>query len=124
MSILTYIIACPFIGALLVLFVPRNYRFVIRTIALGAAFLSMLFAIRAFAGFTVGGGFQFVQQNSWVQALGMTYHVGADGLNIGLILMGAIVAFAATCMARDIKERDKEFYVLLLIMTGGILGAF
>jgi NADH-quinone oxidoreductase subunit M len=124
MSILTYIIACPFVGALLVLLVPRNYRFVIRTIALASAFLSMVFAIRAFAGFSAAGGYQFVQQNNWVRDLGITYHVGADGLNIGLILMGAIVGFAAACMAREIRERDKEFYLLLLIMTGGILGAF
>jgi len=38
--------------------------------------------------------------------------------------MGAIVAFAASCCAWEIREREKEFYILLLVMTGGILGAF
>src|ERR1041385_3998424 len=38
--------------------------------------------------------------------------------------MGAIVAFAAACCSWEIREREKEFYVLLLVMTGGILGAF
>jgi NADH-quinone oxidoreductase subunit M len=38
--------------------------------------------------------------------------------------MGAIVAFAAACCAFEIKSREKEFYILLLVMTGGILGAF
>ena len=38
--------------------------------------------------------------------------------------MGAIVAFAAACVSWEIKEREKEFYILLLVMTGGILGAF
>ena len=47
-----------------------------------------------------------------------------DGLNVGLILMGAIVAFAAACCSWEIKTREKEFYILLLVMTGGILGAF
>jgi NADH-quinone oxidoreductase subunit M len=47
-----------------------------------------------------------------------------DGLNVGLILMGAIVAFAATCVASEITERQKEFYLLLLLLAGGILGAF
>jgi NADH-quinone oxidoreductase subunit M len=45
-------------------------------------------------------------------------------LNIGLILMGAVVAFAAACVSWVIQEREKEFYFLLLVMTGGILGAF
>jgi NADH-quinone oxidoreductase subunit M len=38
--------------------------------------------------------------------------------------MGAIVAFAAACCSWEIKSREKEFYILLLVMTGGILGAF
>jgi len=38
--------------------------------------------------------------------------------------MGAIVAFAAACCSFEIKSREKEFYILLLVMTGGILGAF
>jgi NADH-quinone oxidoreductase subunit M len=50
--------------------------------------------------------------------------VGVDGLNVGLILMGAIVAFAAALASWEIGEREKEFYILLLLMTGGILGAF
>ena len=53
-----------------------------------------------------------------------SYHVGVDGINVGLILMGAIVAFAAACVSWEIKDREKEFYILLLVMTGGILGAF
>ena len=56
--------------------------------------------------------------------LGISYHVGVDGINVGLILMGAIVAFAAACVSWEIKEREKEFYILLLVMAGGILGAF
>src|SRR5438477_6354090 len=38
--------------------------------------------------------------------------------------MGALVACAAACVAWEIKEKEKEFYILLLVMTGGILGAF
>ncbi len=38
--------------------------------------------------------------------------------------MGAIVAFAAACVSWEVKEREKEFYILLLVMAGGILGAF
>src|SRR5260370_4655050 len=54
----------------------------------------------------------------------MRYHVGVDGINVGLVLMAAIVGFAAACVSWEIKEREKEFYILLLVMTGGILGAF
>src|SRR5438552_11788434 len=125
MSTLTYILGWPLIGAVLVALIPRNYRFVIRVTALLTTLLSMLLAVKMFVQFQTGLSTpQFVQKVPWVESLGISYHVGVDGLNVGLVLMGAIVAFAATCVSWEIKERQKEFYLLLLVMIGGILGAF
>src|SRR6185503_3186073 len=59
-----------------------------------------------------------------VDSLGLSYYVGVDGINVGLVLMAAVVAFAAACVSWEIKDRQKEFYILLLLMAGGILGAF
>ena len=125
MSTLTYIFALPLLAAITLAFVPRHYRVVMRLVALVATFLSMLLAVKMFFQFDTGSAaYQFVQNVSWVDALDISYHVGVDGLNVGLILMGAIVAFAAACCSWEIKEREKEFYILLLVMAGGILGAF
>lgn len=128
MSILTYIFGWPLLAALALVFVPRNYRVIIRGIALLATLASAVLAVIMFVqypGAPVGAeGYRFVQQVPWVPAIGISYHVGVDGLNVGLVLMGAIVAFAAACCSWEIKEREKEFYILLLVMSGGILGAF
>ena len=125
MSILTYIWGWPLIAAIALVFVPRNFRPVIRAVAVLATFVSMLLAVKMFCQFVTGqAGYQFEQQIPWVESLGISYHVGVDGLNVGLILMGAIVAFAAACCSFEIQSREKEFYILLLVMTGGILGAF
>ena len=128
MSILTYILGWPLLAALALVFVPGNYRVVIRAVALLATFISMVLAIKMFVQYgcaTAGlGGYRFEQQIPWVESLGISYHVGVDGLNVGLILMGAMVAFAAACCSFEIRSREKEFYILLLVMTGGILGAF
>jgi NADH-quinone oxidoreductase subunit M len=125
MSPLTFIIGCPLLAGILLLFVPASLRWGTRLIALAATGLSMLSAIKLFASFTAGqAGYQFVQKVEWVNALGISFHVGVDGVNVGLVLMGAIVAFAATCVSWEIEERQKEFYTLLMFMTAGILGAF
>jgi NADH-quinone oxidoreductase subunit M len=125
MSTLTFILGWPLLGALTIALIPRQYRFGIRVVALLTTFISMLLAVKAFWQFPMGAqGFRFIQKVPWVESLGISYHVGADGLNIGLILMGAIVAFAAVCVSWEIKEREKEFYLMLLVMVGGILGAF
>ncbi len=128
MSILTYILGWPLLAALVLVFVPGNYRVIIRAVAVLATFISMVLAIKMFVeyGGAIAGlsGYKFEQQIPWVESLGISYHVGVDGINLGLILMGAIVAFAAACCAFEIQSREKEFYILLLVMSGGILGAF
>src|SRR5579871_6298257 len=96
-SILTYIFGWPLLAALALVFVPRNYRVIIRAIAILGTFISAVLAIKMFCHFVPGApGYQFEEQVPWVDSLGISYHVGVDGLNVGLILMGAIVAFAAT----------------------------
>ena len=128
MSILSFILLLPLLGAGLIALWPREQRVAIRAIALATTSLSMLLAVWAFAGFTGAaeglGGFKYVHRVAWVDALGIHYLVGADGINIGLILMAAIVSFAAVCVSHSIEERFKEFHFLMLLMITGILGAF
>jgi NADH-quinone oxidoreductase subunit M len=127
MSPLTYIFAFPLLAAALMVLIPRNFRFMIRLLALVATLASMLVAIGVFYHFNTslaGTGYQFEEKHSWAPSIGIGYHVGVDGINLGLILMGAIVTFAATCVSRRIVTREKEFYILLMLMSGGILGAF
>jgi NADH-quinone oxidoreductase subunit M len=127
MSPLTYIFGLPLLAAALMVLIPANFRFVIRSLALLATFASMVIAIGVFCQFDTGKaalGFQFQEQHAWAPSMGVGYHVGVDGINLGLIVMGAVVAFAATCVSRRIAKREKEFYILLMLMAGGILGAF
>jgi len=125
MSILTYILGLPLLAALVLVFVPRNFRVVMRGVAVLATGISALLALAMFLRFDLAAsGFQFVQKIPWVAGLGISYHVGVDGINVGLVLMAAVVAFAAACVSWDIQHRDKEFYILLLVMAGGVLGAF
>jgi NADH-quinone oxidoreductase subunit M len=127
MSPLTLIFLVPLLGALFLALVPRNFWFAIRALALLAALLSMLVAVYAFCKFDSrfsASGFRFEERHVWAPRAGINYHVGVDGLNLGLILMGAVVLFAAVCVSWRINKREKEYYILLLLMGGGILGAF
>jgi len=125
---LTSIILLPFLAAVVILFTPRNYRVVFRGVALLATLVSLLLATKMFLGYEAAetgvGGYKFIEKMAWVPSLGISYFVGVDGINVGLIFMGAIVAFAAACVSWEIKTNDKLYYLLLMVMTGGILGAF
>jgi NADH-quinone oxidoreductase subunit M len=130
MTTLALIFILPLLAALALVFVPRSFAVVMRGVAVIVTFVTMLLAILMFIRFNGApvdaDGYRFVSTIPAFGAasLGMALKLGVDGLNVGLVLMGAIVAFAAACCAYEIRTREKEFYILLLVMTGGILGAF
>jgi NADH-quinone oxidoreductase subunit M len=98
MSTLTHIIAWPLLAAVFLAFVPRNFKVVMPAVAIFATFVSALLAVKMFLQFKTGfAGYQFDQNIEWVREVGIHYHVGVDGINVGLVLMAAVVAFAAAC---------------------------
>jgi NADH-quinone oxidoreductase subunit M len=122
---LTAIVFIPLIVALALALVPANLRFLFRLGALAATFITMVLAALMFWQFDGSiPGYQFETIRPWVPNLKINYHVGVDGLNVGLLFMGAIVAFVAGCVSWEIKTSEKGFYILLLLMIGGIFGAF
>ncbi len=130
MTTLTSIFMLPLLAAVALAFVPRNFAVIMRAVAVGVTFVTMLLAVLMFWQFNGAtadaNGYKFVSTipGLGAESLGIVCKLGVDGLNVGLVLMGAIVAFAAVCCSFEIKSREKEFYILLLVMTGGILGAF
>jgi len=60
--------------------------------------------------------FQFAQLRQWAAALGINYHVGVDGLNSGLILMGSLrgVRPRACCFLGN-QTPDRRFSAALVV---------
>lgn len=125
MSPVSLLVLLPFLGALAILLTPQRYAFAWRAAALGSTGLGVVVALFVFFGFQPGGaGYQMTGQIDWNDALGLSYHVGVDGLNVGLLLVTALVGFAAVGVSSEIEKQPKMFYLLLLIMIGGALGSF
>ena len=93
-------------------FVPRSFNVVMRAVAVLATFLTMLLAVKMFWQFDAANhGYQFVGSipGLGVESLGMACRFGVDGLNVGLVLMGAVVAFAAACCALKSASGRRSF---------------
>ena len=124
MDYLFFIVMLPLFAGLVVGVIPGDRTSAIRGVTLGASGLTALLALVAFCSFDPDGGLQFETEWTWVESLGLKFYLAADGINIGIIFMGAVVAFAAVCCAGDVTHRIKEFYFLINLMICGILGAF
>ncbi|HEX3203923.1 MAG TPA: NADH-quinone oxidoreductase subunit M [Nitrospiraceae bacterium] len=122
---LLYILFAPFVGAILLLFVPNSRPLEVRLVATGSAFISLVASFYLFSAYdTAKGGFQFIQRYEWSKELGIAFHLGVDGIGTPLVLASAILLFAGIFISWHIKDRTKEFYIFLLILAAATIGVF
>jgi len=83
--LLTVITFTPVAASLLLLMLPAERKTEIRMTALAAGLLTLFLSLLAYFSYNQGlGGYQFVEQHSWVPQLGISYHVGVDGISLFL----------------------------------------
>ncbi|HSS30858.1 MAG TPA: NADH-quinone oxidoreductase subunit M [Nitrospiraceae bacterium] len=122
---LLYILFAPFVGAIALIFVSNRQAMLVRGIATGSALVSLLASLYLFFAYDhVTGGFQFVNKFEWSRQLGISLHLGVDGIGTPLVLASSILLFAGIFVSWHIKDRAKEFYIWLLILAAATIGVF
>lgn len=110
-------------GAAALLFVPKGARRLLQTVSLASAAGSLAAAAAAFYRYDrAAGGFQFVEKFDWIPELGISYHVGADGISLVLLLLTGICGLAGVCVANRVQNRLKEFLIFYLLLIAGCFG--
>ena len=95
-----------------------------RLTAMAASILTLLVSAIIFLRFNANSGFQFVVTFPISSELGLNFALGADGLSLLMILLGAIVLVAAVWVTGEIEHHENAFYACLLLIAGGAIGAF
>ena len=127
---LTVITFTPIVTAVIILLMPPDRKQAIKILALIAAAICLALSIYVFAaydqaaGATPAGQFQFQEQVPWVPSLGISYHVGADGINLPMILLTGIVAFGGVMISWGIEDRTREFFAFFMLLVAGVFGVF
>jgi NADH-quinone oxidoreductase subunit M len=124
--ILSLLIFLPLAGAVLVACIPSERQDAIRRIGLAVSLLVLLVAARLFWAFDPSApGFQFTEQVTWIPALGIGYHVGADGISLLLVGLTAVIFPVALLGSwTPITERVKAFTMAMLGLETAVLGTF
>ena len=123
LSVLAY---TPLLGALVLMFMPRQDIRMIKAIAVIFTSLAFAFSLIVLSNFEGGTHkMQLVEQANWIPSLGVAYFLGVDGISILLILLTTLLSIIIVlCSFPDITERQKEYYVCLLFLETGMLGVF
>lgn len=123
--ILTYIIASTLLGALAVLFIPKKNVFLIKAIATISTLIPLLLSLFLLAKFGLASTtMQFQEKLSWIPQINVWYHLGVDGISIGLVFLTTLLGFLACIASYNIKTREKEYFFFYLLLNTGMLGTF
>jgi NADH-quinone oxidoreductase subunit M len=122
---LSWILLLPLLGLCFIGLVPSDKTSLIRRVSKIVVLLPFILSIWVYAAYDhAAGGFQFIQNIPWVVPLGISYHLGVDGINSLLMILLGAASYAAVLISSSIKVRVKEYYVLLIITIIGTYGAF
>jgi NADH-quinone oxidoreductase subunit M len=123
---LSLLLFLPLAGALALLFVPKQSEDAIRWIANIVSLAGFVLSIPLWFLYNPqNADFQFVERAPWIPSVGAEYFLGVDGFSTLLILLTTLMGFIAILSSwTAITERVKEYYIFLLILQTGMLGAF
>jgi len=123
---LSLILFTPLAGALILLLVNKQNANAIRWIANIVALIGFAISVPLWFWYQPSGAdFQFVERAPWIPSVGAEYFLGVDGLSTLLILLTTLMGSIAILSSwTAITERVKEYYIFLLVLQTGMLGAF
>jgi NADH-quinone oxidoreductase subunit M len=123
--ILSVIIFTPIIAGLLILMIPGDRKTEIRVSALAASFIALALSTWVYFSYSTEiGGYQFVEKYDWFPPLGISFHVGVDGMSTPLMVLTGIVMFTGVLISWGIDDRPREFFAFLFILASGVFGVF
>lgn len=125
-NILSIVTWLPTLGAILILALFKKDRAALikkfATAWFGLAFIASLFLL---AYNRTTGGFQFLEDHQWIPIIGARYQMGVDGVAILLIVLTTLLGVIAALSSWNyIQKREKEYYVLLLLLQTAVVGVF
>ncbi|HVN52713.1 MAG TPA: NADH-quinone oxidoreductase subunit M [Anaerolineaceae bacterium] len=123
--ILSVIVLTPLVAGLIILLIPRERKTEVRVTALAAAILSLVLSIWVYFAYQVSaGGYQFIEKADWLPFLGISYHMGVDGISVPLVLLTGIVVVAGVLISWGVEDRPREYYAFMMFLATSIFGVF
>ncbi|MBW4054286.1 MAG: NADH-quinone oxidoreductase subunit M [Proteobacteria bacterium] len=117
----------PILGVLLLLFIPKDSKGVLRNVTLGVTIVTFLVSLIILTGFQSNAEFQFTENVPWIAAgpFIMRYNIGIDGISLWLVILTTfIMPIAVLSTYTAVDEKVKEYMICLLLLETGMLGAF
>lgn len=114
------------LGAALIGFLPGAASSkIVRNAAIAMAAITFILSVILATQFDASAGqSQFVEFIPWIDTLGLNYNLGVDGLSLPLVILNCLLTGVAIYSTDESIPRPRLYYSLILLITGGVTGAF
>src|SRR5512140_1901463 len=116
--ILSVIVFTPLAAGLLILLFPKERKNEVRVTALAAGVISLLLSLWVYFSYQVSaGGYQFLEKYDWLPSLGISYHMGVDGISVPLVLLTGLVVVSGVLISWGVEDRPREYYAFMMFLA-------
>jgi NADH-quinone oxidoreductase subunit M len=122
--LLTTLVVLPAVGAALVALVPRSRPDVARLVGVVSASTVGALTVWMLTQFDRhSADFQFTARYEWIARLGISWHVGIDGISLFLVVLTALLFPIALAGVKPHHDA-KSYTAWLLLLEAGCMGVF
>lgn len=124
-NLLSLILFTPVLGALVLLFVPKDQENAHRWLAFTFSLVPLGLSIYLWFAFNPQTpGYQFEENYLWFSVIGANYHLGVDGISLPMVLLTALLTPLAILFSFSVNEKVKAYMILFLLLETGAFGVF
>jgi NADH-quinone oxidoreductase subunit M len=126
MTALLLTLFIPLAGAILLMFFNRHNASAIKNTALGISLLAFIVSLVLFFTFDESNpGFQFVYELNWIGQFDSAFRIGIDGMSLLLVMLTTFITpITIFSSPGAIKTKEKEYYILMLVLQFAMTGVF
>jgi NADH-quinone oxidoreductase subunit M len=122
--LLTTLVVLPAVGALLVALIPRRRAYLPRGIGVAVSAMVGAMSVWLLTQFDLHeDGFQLVSKHTWISDLGISWHLGVDGISLFLVVLTGLL-FPLALVAVTPHHDEKGYTAWLLLLEAGCMGVF
>jgi NADH-quinone oxidoreductase subunit M len=97
---------------------------VVEVVGLVATLATLALAITIAVRYQAGdGSYRLVSDHVWASSLGISWHLGIDGISLFLVLMSAVL-FPLVLVAGRVRRAPRSFVAWVLLLEAACLGSF
>jgi len=122
--ILSLLLLFPLIGAVVTFFLGKNPKMAKISALVFSAIPLVLSLLMLTEYVQTAGGYQFEESFTWIDALGIQYSLGVDGISVPMVFLSTLLVFLAVIFSWDTEHRTHQYMALLLVLELGVLGVF